>query len=172
MLTLQLLEQYCETEYHVDAGVRAFVLRVAARHPEFDAWLQRLGVTTWAVATAWNPRSIPLSEEENVRRQAALCEDLRRAGIRFFPAEGRGTGDLWPPEPSVLMLDRASEESLALARVFEQNAIVAGAIGEPAELRFCFPEEAVAALTDALTSHHPAVHWTALRARGPADRSA
>jgi hypothetical protein len=119
---------YLNTDYvvHEPAG------RITIRIGEVAA----VAAAHWAFITACNPRSQPLSAAENAARTEALVQCLRDAGYRFLPGEGIGRAGAWPPEPSVLILDITEAAAVALAARFEQAAIVIGALGQPAQLRW------------------------------------
>lgn len=123
-LDRRLILAYLNTTYLVLRP--PFVLRIGARNPVFDDWLQAQKAQRYAFLTAWNPRSIPLSLNENRQRNASLSDMLHHAGLRLFPASGAGDGGDWPAEDSFLILDISPELSVELGRRFEQNALVFG----------------------------------------------
>lgn len=132
-----LFEAYRRTSFFADTPPARLRLRIGEVHAELDAWLLREGVRTWAYVTAYNPGSIALDEDENIRRQTALEGVLGSAGLRFFPGEGVGDDGRWPPERSVLVLGVTREQALELGRRFGQRAVVYGESGGPAELLAC-----------------------------------
>ena len=87
-----------------------------------------------AFLTAANPRSERRSEEDNRRLTAALREALDAAGYRCLEGEGRDAQGAWPAEPSFLVLGIRRAGALALARRFEQNALVWCEPGKAPEL--------------------------------------
>lgn len=87
-----------------------------------------------AFVTASNPGSVPLPDDENARRYAALLSAV--AGRPHFTGEGVGDAGDWPPEASVLVLGVTEAEAAALSRRFGQAAWVWYRVGGLAELRW------------------------------------
>jgi hypothetical protein len=132
MTRIPLAEAYLATNYRVEHPTGAFVLRVGARSRPLDRLLTRHGHRTWAFLTAWNPGSVLVPTEQSLARQRSLEYDVTR---RWWPIfAGRGEGDGWAAEPSLLVLGIAEADAVALARDYRQAAIVCGALGEPARL--------------------------------------
>lgn len=132
----ELAAAYLQTTYWVETPEFPARLRVGVAAPEFDACLQPLGVTEWALLTACNPRSEPLSPSENRRRRQLLAQRLWQAGYIAWPALGVGDVSDWYPEASLCVLRITAEAACEIGREFHQNAIVAGRLGTPPELRF------------------------------------
>jgi hypothetical protein len=133
----ELTEAYRQTSFRADTPRGPLCLRIGLPNPVLDALLESQGVRSWAYVTAWNPGSMRLSEDENVRRQHALEETLRRDGLIVFPGEGVGDDGRWPPEPSVLVLGISRADALALGQRFGQRAIVYGEAGKSPQLVSC-----------------------------------
>ena len=126
---------YEATAYWVQAGPeRRFAIRCGVRSTDVDELLAAAGVETWAFITAANPRSVRLSDADNAARMAGLVDALRDRGHTHLPGAGKGDDADWPAEPSLLVLGIAEGEAEALARAFDQHAIVVGRRGEPARL--------------------------------------
>ena len=131
-------DAYRATTYRVFVPDAAPIdLKVGERSAALDGILMAQGVAAWAFITGSNPRSQPLSAEENGRRHAELMRSIRDGGWRYFDGAGIPANAEWQPEASVLVLGIARDEALALGRRFEQNAIVAGRRGGEAELVYC-----------------------------------
>ena len=128
---------YEATAYHVEAAPGILQESIILRHGQsaepLDSALARLGAQDWTFITAWNP----LSKEaaDNDRAQLRLRADLE-AG-KFTLLEGKGVGDGWPAEPSLLVLGISREDALALGRRHGQHAVVIGRAGEPARVAYC-----------------------------------
>lgn len=127
---------YRATAYAVETPGGPQILRIGARHPALDAALEKAGFTQWAFVTAFNPQSHPLTDIENGKRQETLLQTLDSQGWIWWPGESRADAGDWPSEPSVLILGISLEATLRLGRMFDQKAIVAGLIGEPAQLYY------------------------------------
>jgi len=131
----RLQQAYEATAYRIDEGPRGrFVIRVGERSADADALLEVAGADEWAFVTASNPRSMLLSEADNAARLSRLVGLVREKGLVHYRGAGQGADATWPPEPSLLVVGLAEAEAVALARAFDQHAIVAGRRGEPARL--------------------------------------
>jgi hypothetical protein len=131
----RLRAAYEATAYRVDDGPRGrFTIRVGAWSEDVDAVLAAAGAECWAFITATNPRSVPLSDAENAARMNRLTDAVVRRGLPHHHGAGVGSGTDWPAEPSLLVLGLDEAAALALAREFDQHAIVVGRRGEPARL--------------------------------------
>jgi hypothetical protein len=129
-------DAYRRTSYRAALGSGARVeIRVGERCAVIDAELRARGLDTWAYLTAANPHAARLAEAENAARHAALV----RALAAWPCCDGESVADdgAWPPERSLLALGISEADALRIARGFEQEAIVAGALGEPARLVLC-----------------------------------
>ncbi|HET9836282.1 MAG TPA: DUF3293 domain-containing protein [Rhodanobacteraceae bacterium] len=90
--------------------------------------------TPWGFITAWNPFARQASRALNRTRQRELLRTLRKRGAMMRAGVGVGTGKKKWREPSLFVtgLDFATLD--ALARRFEQAAIVRGVGHGEAEL--------------------------------------
>ena len=134
---------YEATTYWVQvAADRRIAIRVGGTAPaEIDRLLASSGVETWAFITAVNPRSVRQSDAENAIRMARLVASVRGRGLGHLAAEGAGDATDWPPEPSLFVLGITERDAVALARAFDQHAIVVGRRGEPARLSWVGPRD-------------------------------
>ncbi|MGZ6134789.1 MAG: DUF3293 domain-containing protein [Myxococcaceae bacterium] len=134
MVDPRLVQAYVGSLYRVfPPGSAEFVLRIGHRHPAFDACLGEASRRSWVVLTAWNPGSVPRTEEENVAAQSALTEVFERAGLVVWPARGESPERDWVEE-SLCVLDLDREQARSLARSFGQVAVVQGEVGGEARL--------------------------------------
>jgi hypothetical protein len=134
----RLEEVYRATTYRVFVPVGPPIdLRVGERSAELDLLLTKYNLSTWAFISACNPGSRPLPAAENDARHAKLLRTVKDFGWRSLQGVGIPAGADWQPEPSVIVLGVATEEVVAVARDFEQNAILAGRRGGEAELVYC-----------------------------------
>jgi hypothetical protein len=134
MRTPELEAAYLATEYWVgDAANGPFAIRVGEMSFDLEELLIEEVAVEWAYVTACNPGSVPLSDDENRARTDELRETLVETGLRFYAGVAVAPDGDWR-EPSFLVLDLSEGDALRLAREFEQNAIVAGHIAEPARL--------------------------------------
>ncbi|WP_025673097.1 DUF3293 domain-containing protein [Salinivibrio socompensis] len=78
-------------------------------------------VDAFAILTAFNPRSQPLSDNENHLRNKQLANAMMQAGIRYWPMNGGAPDGSWF-EPGFAVAI-ASSDAVAMAKAWEQNAI-------------------------------------------------
>lgn len=127
-----LIAAYRATTYAAGTGEGRIVLRVGERSEPLLRAMAEAGASGAAFLTAWNPFSLPLSDEENAAAQRALAADVAAAGWRAIEGEGVGDDGAWPPEPSLLVLGPDETTARALMVRYRQNAVVwCGADGVP-----------------------------------------
>jgi len=129
-------DAYRRTSYRAMLGSGARVeLRIGEVCAVLDAELRARGLSTWAYVTAANPHAVQLADAENAARHAKLARALEP----WHCCEGESMADdgAWPAERSLLVLGIAESEAARIAREFDQEAIVAGALGQPARLVLC-----------------------------------
>lgn len=119
-----LLEAYERTEYRVDDCGHAFVLRIGESSPDLRVCHAAFGVTCSTFITAWNPRSQPTPLDVNEAALARLIQDVTSRGLVALRGLGADPLGTWEPEPSVLVPGLGEQDGLALARAYDQYAIV------------------------------------------------
>lgn len=135
MVSPDLDAAYRATAYIVEVpGGSSVTIKCGERSEELDRHLDELGVVDWAFVTACNPRSTRLGDAENALRIAMLDAVLRDRGLAWLAGTGQGSAGDWPPEPSRLVLGIGEADAIALGRLLDQNAIVAGSRGHAARL--------------------------------------
>jgi hypothetical protein len=130
-----LIAAYHATDYQVldpEGGLLGTV-RIGQVSREIDRLLALYGARSGVFITGWNPRSAPTARDLNEAAHRRLQSELRVRGIRFLPHHGVGAAPAWSEE-GVFALDLPNAEALELASLFQQNAIVAVRVGEPAQL--------------------------------------
>jgi hypothetical protein len=128
-------DAYRRTTYRAALdGVRVEI-RIGEPCPTLDRQLRACVERTWAFVTSSNPHAAPLGDVENASRHAELLRAL--ADYACFDGEGAGDDPAWPPERSLLVVGISESTAVRIACRFEQEAIVAGALGEVARLVFC-----------------------------------
>ncbi len=132
-----LHDAYRATTYRATLDGERVEIRVGERTPRLEARLRARGVSDWAFVTAANPHASRLSDDENARRHADLVRAVESLAFASFAGESVADDGAWPPEQSLLILGIPEAAATALARGFAQEAIVAGALGEPARLVLC-----------------------------------
>lgn len=128
---------YRATAFRVEDPAGPFDIRVGASCPALDALLARVGARRWAYVTAHNPGGLPRDAAVNAADERRLEARVQEAGLAAIPGRGIGADGTWPPEASLLILDIARDDAIALAREFGQEALVVGERGAPASLVFC-----------------------------------
>jgi hypothetical protein len=77
-----------------------------------------------AFLSAYNPYSVLVSAEENVRNHHALISDIDVLGLKWIAGEGADPSNLWPSEPSLLVLGITLQSAERLADQYQQNAFL------------------------------------------------
>lgn len=123
-MSAELLDAYRRTEYRVADGSHAFVLRVDEPSDSLRTCHAAFGVDCSTFITAWNPRSVPTSREENEAAMTRLEQEIAGRGLFALQGAGVDPAGAWAGEPSLLVLGLDEAGGVALAREFGQNAIV------------------------------------------------
>jgi len=122
----ELETAFQHTDYYVHDGERWHTLAVGApcpaalrsrlpHDPERGAWL----------VTAYNPQAQAQDEASNRQRNHALRQRLDAGGHVYLTSDSRARDGAWPTEPGVCLLDMPRPEAIALARDFDQAALLA-----------------------------------------------
>lgn len=119
-----LISAYLSTDYIVQSGAEEIRLNVGKRSPGLEAVLDANGAVQGTFITAWNPKGVSLSREENDDRNEALQRELRLISALVLLGYGVGHDGDWPPEESYLALDPTLDEACQLGRKYGQNAII------------------------------------------------
>lgn len=136
----ELERAYRATDYIASLPAGSVILRIGETSPQLDAHLEIQQQATWAFITSDNPRSQLQTAEVNAARLEQLREDLTESGLTIYPGKGVGHDAQWPPENSFLILGISREEALDLGAKWDQNALVYGEKGKPAELLWCLSD--------------------------------
>jgi triacylglycerol esterase/lipase EstA (alpha/beta hydrolase family) len=109
-------------------------LRIAQPAPALDDWLARHGFKTWAFISAYNPQSRPLRKEENRYRHQQLIAHVESRHQPWREGIGRPDRTDWKPEHGLFLPGISKREAVALAKRFEQTALVFGQRGQSPQL--------------------------------------
>lgn len=131
---MALRQAYLDTIYRVAGEGQVIDIHIGERNAALDQLLKTSKARQWAFVTASNPRSRVLSEHENAQRNAEMKSSLAQASWCTVDGIGLPARSDWQPEQSVLILGIDGNAAIALARRWEQNAIVCGSLGQAAEL--------------------------------------
>jgi hypothetical protein len=129
-----LIAAYRAAVYEIDVDGNALVFHVDEPNPALDDLLRKHGAASGLFITAYNPRSRVQPEEKNAVAHGALISAVREAGRKYVLARGRDAGDDGPTEAGLFVFDLAREDGIALARRFDQYAIVFVEKGKPPAL--------------------------------------
>lgn len=129
------VDAYLATRFLVNTGSQIIEVRAGQHSGALDDWLNAQNAESWAFITPWNPRSVELSPQENMQREATLQGELGREALNWVPGEGVSEDGHWR-EPSVLITDVTCQWAEALGTRYEQNAIVVGRRHSPAAIVF------------------------------------
>jgi hypothetical protein len=125
MLDERLIAAYRGTDYVLFVGDGNDVtLNIGQHNPDFDRVLDRRHAATAVVVTAYNPRSVVLSDAENRVRHAELTALLDASGHDYALGEGRDPTGAWKAELECVVFGIPVKTGLEIARRFAQNAIV------------------------------------------------
>jgi hypothetical protein len=127
---------YEQAIYEVYYGQETIQINIGENCPSLDCLIAQSDYPTWALITAANPYSQPLSARENQRRHQRLFKHLKGLQLPLIPAVGKDKSGVWTPEPSWLILGITRADVIAIGRKFEQNAIVYGELNQAAELQW------------------------------------
>lgn len=137
MLDDRLIAAYRATDYVLFVGNgQEITLNIGRHNPSFDRILEIHAAETAVVVTAYNPRSVVLSEAENRERHRQLTALLEARGCDYALGEGRDPTGHWKAELECVVFGISREAGLDIARSFEQNAIVFVAKGGAPELAY------------------------------------
>lgn len=118
-----LIAAYKNTLFQAHVGDEVITLRVGQKCTALQAAFEQYNVTTACYITAYNPFGRLLTKQENEARNARLQTELASKYPMFEGVGVDPTGE-WEGEASFLALGASKEASLALAEVWEQNAVV------------------------------------------------
>jgi len=137
VLDQDLIAAYRATDYVLFvAEGEEVTLNIGLPNPVFDRVLDRRGAATAVVVTAYNPRSVVLSDAENRSRHRELTALLDERGHDYALGEGRDPTGAWKAELECVVFGIPVETGLELARRFAQNAIVFVTKGGVPELAY------------------------------------
>jgi len=128
---------YTQAIYQINLPIGVRTIKPGSRHDFLDRLLECQDVSTWALITAYNPRSVRLPSAVNRQRQRRLQEICDQQGLYRLKARGGDRAGRWDWEESCLLLGIGRLQSSALARRFGQNAILFGRKHGPAMLLNC-----------------------------------
>jgi hypothetical protein len=137
----ELEAAYRRTHYEVQLpDGELLALRIDVPSPALQLIHERCGVACSAFLTAWNPRSVPQSAEQNACANQQLQQRLAGLGLPCWPGRGRDPRGEWPQEESLFVPGLELAAACLQGRHFGQNAIVHA--GEDAVPRLVWLQQA------------------------------
>ena len=118
-----LLNAYRETEYIVNIEP-PMTLRAGQKNEALIALHKKYRVESSAFITAYNPYSESTLDANNVKLQSELHKELQTRSLTFLDGQGLHPSNMWPSEPSFLVMGLSLEASKILGIKFQQNAIL------------------------------------------------
>lgn len=118
-----LINAYREIEYIVNIEP-PMPLRVGQKNEALIALHKKYRVESSAFITAYNPYSESTLDANNVKLQSELHKELQTRSLTFLDGKGLHPSNMWPAEPSFLVMGLSLEASKILGIKFQQNAIL------------------------------------------------
>jgi hypothetical protein len=125
-----LVEAYENTTFRIECPEGGVSLRPRSHSSALDQILAKNKWQYAAVITAFNPKSIEKTREQNELANRRLERKIISDGYIFFPGAGAGDDLNWLPEDSYLILDIALKQALEIAEEFGQYAIAFHTLGQ------------------------------------------
>jgi hypothetical protein len=123
-IRIEKIEAYLATQYRVDTGSEAFVLRVGQRSSELERLYRETGLQSALFITAFNPLGRRQNDDANAAAHALLGTHLQNMSSVVIEGSGSDPDGGWPPEDSFLSLGIGAEEARKLGHLFRQDAVV------------------------------------------------
>jgi hypothetical protein len=127
-----LLRSYFSTIYELPTGAGPLRASIDGEIVQDRSLLPELLGRTFAIVTAYNPRSMLLPRRVNEQRHNVMRDLLILGCYRVEPCVGSEAEPegVWR-EPAWLVHGMARDESIAFGRVFRQNTIIFAEGGRP-----------------------------------------
>ena len=119
-----LVDAYRLTDFVVQKPLETIILHVDSPVPNLKRWLTALKCENAVVITAWNPFSMSLPKDENLRRNQELGAAIEGAGLLSTSAIGCARSGNWEPEASFCVFDVTPTVVDAWMQRFGQYAVV------------------------------------------------
>lgn len=120
-----LLAIYKKSDYRVqDASCTPFVMHIDEPCEPLQALMRNSGAHSACFISAYNPRSEPRTEAENLRAQESLRQEVAGLGLRMLDGVGEDPGGECAGEPCLLVLAITRKDTESLGRRYGQNAVL------------------------------------------------
>ena len=123
-IPVDLLAAYRATNFVIVLPGRELNLSIGHTSSELTEWHLQQQAAAGAYITAWNPHSQTTEKATNEAANQCLLATITRAGLRYFPCDGRDPSEQWPNEPGFWILDADRRWLRKIGRRFRQNALV------------------------------------------------
>jgi hypothetical protein len=120
----ELLRAYRTAIYVIYGDGEDIVLKIDEVNLDLAALMKKLGITSAALITAFNPHSVLSTAEVNMRNHSALIADIHALGLKSLSAEGSDPSHIWSSEPGILILGISLADAESMADRYKQNAFV------------------------------------------------
>jgi hypothetical protein len=136
----ELMKVYKETKYilYPDDSIEEVEIRIDKTNREIDSLLDLLDedmLLGWAFISASNPFSVETSVEENKQSFKRLEELVAANYMKYYTGFGKGQNG-WPDEKSIFIIGISEKEATELGKELGQNAIIIGAKGSKAKIKW------------------------------------
>ena len=140
LIAPSLVQSYRQAIYLIHDKGGDIAIKVGEVSHQLSTLMKAHKAKSAAFITAFNPYSALVSPQENELSHKALLSDLSALGLECISGEGVDSENLWPSEPSILILGISLENAESLAKRYKQNAFIwiPGDEGL-AELKLLFP---------------------------------
>ena len=124
LIAPSLVESYRQAIYLIHAEGGDIAIKVGEVSHQLSTLMKAHKAKSAAFITAFNPYSALVSPQENELSHQALLSDLDSLGLNCLSGVGKDAENLWPSEPSILILGIFLENAESLAKRYKQNAFV------------------------------------------------
>lgn len=129
-----LLLAYLQTDYRLkNTGIS---IQIDACNPQLDEFLIDNNAYTWVFISADNPQSIRASAMKNKEKRVQLQQFCQDNKLRYWPGVGIPKSGDWPTEEHLLVLDVPTAMTTEMMQVFNQKAVLTGALNQRAVLTY------------------------------------
>ncbi len=109
-------------------------IKVAVHSIWLDELLTEFDVKNAVFITAFNPKSIILSDEENRINNLSLKNQIKQSGYQYLNGYSTNQTRSWPKEEFFLVFDVNLEKAQELTKLFNQNAYLSLSFKQPVQL--------------------------------------
>ena len=123
MLPLELVTAYQNADYYVLKKI-PFKFKIGVFSVDLKNLLKENRVRTGYLISAYNPKSQPTTQIQNVEKHRLLNNNLIKDNSFFYETVSKDPLDKWPCEYGFIVLNSSKKRAIELAIEFRQNAIV------------------------------------------------